>query len=128
MGLILAGLALNELRNMYKRYSGQADAAKRKMNRLRKAREALLPEKQDFSSKITKVDKVADNKAKWKGDTRKAYDDRVEFLLKEMKAREKKLDEYCATLNKLALRAERDAGHYLPIAAEIRTAIQNWTD
>ena len=126
MGLILTGLTLGALYNLYNTYNGNASKYGDRASRIRAARNNLLPEERAFSSVKKSTKTVADDNANWKGATRKKFDNDMNFLMNEMDARADKLDNYCDMLNTAASNADRKSGSYLPLISEVRTAIQNF--
>ncbi len=131
MVLTFIGVTLSTVsaaNSLYRKLSGKGRDAEQRMKRLKAARETLLKERNKLTTQKNKADNVADNKAKWKGETRKAYDKRLDDLLTKMENTVKDLDKYCDRLNDLVLEAKKESGNYWFLASDLKTKIQNWVD
>jgi len=118
-----AEMAIDELQRRLRDAKKQLAFYEAMEKRLNTAYNDLKPHKENFDHQKSKVGKIADENSNWKGETREQYEDDIEFLLKEMKARQDKLNDYLNAVWKAESKARMRAGHYIPIVTEIKSLL-----
>ncbi len=123
-------MLLSTLWNLYNQYTGAAKEYSQREKRIRAVYDALLPESDSFHDQKEFLKVIADeySNGRWKGKSRKTFDEKIDTLMDSMNPCDKKLDKYCDDLNTAAQTANRRSGDYIPLITDVWTQIQNWTN